>query len=239
MSKPTIVLVHGAFADASSSWNTIARNLIGQGWPVLAAANPLRGLHHDAEYLRAVLATIPGPVLLVGHSYGGAVVTQAATGVASVTGLVYIAAFAPDEGETAGALDEKFGGAAQRVSQARPLPGPADPQGPPNIELSIDPAQFHAVFAPDTDPETAALLATTQRPLALTAMLEPVDAPAWKTLPTHYALATNDQMIPVAGQRFMADRMNATTIEVPTGHAAMFGAPDALTDFIISAGQAG
>ncbi|QBS45063.1 alpha/beta fold hydrolase [Nocardia sp. CS682] len=236
MRKPTIVLVHGAFADATSSWNSVAANLIRRGHTVLAPANPLRGLRHDADYLRSVLEAVAGPIVLVGHSYGGAVITQAATGADSVTGLVYIAAFAPDEGESAAALDEKFGGAAQHITQARPLPGP-DPQGPPNIELTIDPAHFHTAFAPDADPDTAAVLTVTQRPLALAAMLEPAGAPAWKTLPSHYALATRDQMIPLAGQRLMAARMNATTIEVPTGHAAMLGAPEALSGLIAGAAE--
>ncbi|MFE9577013.1 alpha/beta fold hydrolase [Nocardia sp. NPDC006044] len=235
MSTPTIVFVHGAFADATGSWDAIARTLIQRGYPVLAPANPLRGLRHDAQYLRAVLATVPGPVVLVGHSYGGAVITAAATGIDAVTALVYVAAFAPDQGESAGAIDEKFGGAAQHVTQARPLPGATDPQGPPNIELAIDPAQFHRVFAPDTDTDTAALLAATQRPLALAAMLEPVDTPAWRSLPTHYAIATRDQMIPTDGQRFMAARMNAATIEVPTGHLAMLGAPEAITGLVTAA----
>lgn len=237
MTKPSIVLVHGAFADATSSWHEVARILIARGYPVLAAANPLRGLHHDAEYLRSVLATVPGPVVLVGHSYGGAVITGAATDSDKVTALVYVAAFAPAQGETVGELDERCAGQAKHVTTARPLPGAeqAAPDGPPQVELTIVADHFHEVFAPDAAPETAAVLAVTQRPLALTAMLEPMGRPAWQGLPAYYALATGDQMIPVAGQRLMAERMNATTIEVGTGHVAMLGAPDAIAELIIAA----
>ncbi|MEU7140013.1 alpha/beta hydrolase [Nocardia sp. NPDC046473] len=239
MSKPTIVLVHGAFADGTSSWRAVAGILIARGYPVLAAANPLRGLHHDAESLRAVLAALTGPVVLVGHSYGGAVITSAATESDTVTALVYVAAFAPDRGETAGELDERFAGQAQHVTTARPLPGAdqAAPDGPPQVELTILAAHFHEVFAPDIDPADAAVLAATQRPLALAGMLEPMGAPAWQRLPAYYVLATRDQMIPVAGQRLMAERMQATTIEVATGHAAMLGAPEAIAELIIAAAK--
>ncbi len=175
--------------------------------------------------------------MLVGHSYGGAVITQAATDAENVTALVYVAAFAPDQDESAGELDQRFGGAAQQVTTARPLPGAdqAAPEGPPQVELSIDPARFHEVFAPDTTAANAAVMAAAQRPLALAAMLERAGAPAWKRHPGYYAIATEDQMIPVAGQRFMAERMNATVVEVPTGHVAMLGAPEAIADLITTA----
>ncbi|MEV6072226.1 alpha/beta hydrolase [Nocardia sp. NPDC052001] len=235
MTNSTIVLVHGAFADATGTWNTVADVLIRRGHPVIAVANPLRGLHHDAEYLRTVLATTPGPITLVGHSYGGAVISHAATGLDQVSALVYIAAFAPDEGESAGQLDEKFGGRAQQVTQARPLPGPAPLHGPPHIELSIVPACYREAFAPDTAPDTAAVLAATQRPLALAAMLEPAGPPAWKTLPSYYAISTRDQMIPTAGQREMAERMKATTIDLDAGHAATLSHPGPIADLISTA----
>ncbi|WP_037311154.1 alpha/beta fold hydrolase [Amycolatopsis orientalis] len=237
MSEPTIVLVHGAFADATGSWDGVTRLLLGRGHRVVTVANPLRGLHHDADYLRTTLATTPGPIVLVGHSYGGAVITQAATEAENVSALVYVAAFAPDQDESAGELDRRFGGVAQEVTTARPLPGAdeADPDGPPRVELSIDPARFHDVFAPDTTAADAALLAVNQRPLALAAMLEPAGAPAWKRHPVHYAIATEDRMIPVAGQRFMAGRMNANVVEVPTGHLAMLGAPEAIARLITTA----
>ncbi|WP_067572630.1 alpha/beta fold hydrolase [Nocardia acidivorans] len=235
MTTSTVVLVHGAFADATGSWNTIADILIRRGHPVVAIANPLRGLHHDAEYLRTVLATIPGPITLAGHSYGGAVISHAATGLDRICALVYIAAFAPDEGESAGQLDEKFGGRAQQVTQARPLPGATPLKGPPHIELSIVPAQYREVFAPDTDPDTAAVLAATQRPLALAAMLEPAGPPAWKSLPSYYAISTRDQMIPTVGQREMAARMNAITIDLDAGHAATLSHPDPIADLISTA----
>ncbi|GLZ77976.1 alpha/beta hydrolase [Actinorhabdospora filicis] len=231
MTRPTIVLVHGAFADASS-WDPVTRILQRRGFSVIAAANPLRGLTHDAGHVRAVLAAVPGPVVLAGHSYGGAVITNAATD--AVTALVYVAAFAPDEGETAGDLDARFEGPATRITVGRPLPGP-ESDGPPNIELTVDPAVFGEMFAPDVDAEIAAALAAAQRPIALRALLEPSGPPAWRTRASHYVLATGDRMIPAAGQRVMAERAGATVTEVHTGHAAMLGDPETIADVIVAA----
>ncbi|MFI6998354.1 alpha/beta fold hydrolase [Nocardia sp. NPDC050175] len=239
MSKPTVVLVHGAFADASG-WDTVTRILQQRGFPVIVPANPLRGLRYDAAYIRSVLDGVTGPVVLVGHSYGGVVIGNATTD--AVTALVYISAFAPDEGESAVQLDSQYGGPGTTITQSRPFPAPPGapepgPDQPPNVELTVDPAKYHEMIAPDVDATTAAALAVAQRPLALAALLEPAGPPAWKSLPTYFVLSTNDRMIPVAGQREMADRMGATTIEVAAGHASMFGQPDAIADFITIAAK--
>ncbi|MBB5852306.1 alpha/beta fold hydrolase [Amycolatopsis umgeniensis] len=229
MDKPTVVLVHGAFADAGS-WDPVTRILRRRGFPVIAAANPLRGLGHDAAYVKSVLDGITGPVILAGHSYGGAVIGNAVT--EAVTALVYVAAFAPDEGESAGQLDGRYGGPATEITLPRPFPGPAEP---PSVELTVDPAKYHEMFAPDVDATTADALAAAQRPVALAALLEPSGPPGWKSLPSYYAVATADRMIPPAGQREMAARMGATTVEIEAGHAAMFGRPEAIADLITTA----
>ncbi|WP_189828536.1 alpha/beta fold hydrolase [Streptomyces finlayi] len=238
MNKPTVVLVHGAFADASS-WDAVTRLLLERGHLVIAVANPLRGLAHDAAYLRSLLTSVSGPVILVGHSYGGAVISEAATGAGNVCALVFVAAFAPDEGESAGSLDAKYGGPAAQISRPLPLPllpGQAsDPDGAPNIELIVEPDRFGAVFAPDVDTATAAAMAVAQRPITLAALTEPAGPPAWKTLPSYFVVATADRMIPADGQREMAARAGATVVEVPTGHVAMLHRADAIVDLISTA----
>ncbi|MFD8417146.1 alpha/beta fold hydrolase [Streptomyces sp. NPDC059650] len=240
MSKPAIVLVHGAFADASS-WAGVTRILQEHGYPVVAIANPLRGLRHDALYLRCLLTSVPGPVVLVGHSYGGAVISEAATGLCNVIALVFVAALTPDEGESCADLDARYGGPAVRITQPLPLPIPPGEiparDGPPNIELFIDPAQFGTMFAPDTDPETASCLAASQRPVALAALTQKAVAPGWKTVPCYFAVATDDRMIPAWGQREMAARIGAITVEVPAGHAAMLGQPDPIARLILMAAE--
>ncbi len=226
--KPAVLLVHGAFADGSS-WNKVAAQLQRDGYRVTTAAVPLRGLTYDSAYIRSVLEGMPGKTILVGHSYGGAVITNAATGSPKAAGLVYIAAFAPDEGEPVGALDAKFGGPATKIAVPHefPLPG-----GGVGQELTIAPDKFHDNFAQDLPESETTVLAASQRPIAVAAFSDPSGPPAWKTLPSWSLVAKDDHMIPAAGQREMAERMKATTVEQAGSHAIALSQPKAVTDLI-------
>ncbi|WP_406238930.1 alpha/beta fold hydrolase [Nocardia sp. NBC_01009] len=226
---PTIVLVHGAFAD-SSSWNGVVGKLRAQGYSVIAAANPLRGLDSDAAYVGSVLDGIEGPCVLVGHSYGGSVITVAAAGKASVTALVYIAAFIPAEGESALQLTDKFPGSTLAPT-TRPAQYPLS-DGSQGTELYIRQEEFPAQFAADVPVATAELLAATQRPVALAALQEPATAAAWRTISTFALLTTEDKNIPVQAQRFMAERATAHTVEVSASHAVSVSHPGEVSDLI-------
>ena len=201
--KPTIVLVHGAFAE-SSSWDAVVGKLLADGYPVVAAANPLRGLKVDATYVAGIVEAIKGPVVLVGHSYGGAVISNAATGKSNVKALVFVAAFAPDAGESAGALSSRFPGSTLGVALAPPVPLPDSGK-----DLYIQQDKFHAQFAADVPERVARLMAATQRPIAEAALGEPSGAPAWKSIPSWFIYGTGDKNIPVAAQAFMAKRAGA------------------------------
>jgi pimeloyl-ACP methyl ester carboxylesterase len=231
--KPTIVLVHGAFADASG-WTASMKQLIRQGYPVIAPANPLRGVAADSAYLASVLATITGPIVLVGHSYGGEVITNAATGNPKVKALVYIAAFAPDKGETSGALATKFPGSmlTQDNLVFRPYPLP---DGTVGTDGYINPTVFHQVFCADLPAGEAAVMAATQRPGSVITLGEPSGVPAWKTIPSWYLVAKQDNAIPAAAERFMARRMGAHTIEIDSSHVAMISHPAIVTQLILAA----
>lgn len=233
--KPTIVLVHGAFAD-SSSWNGVITRLEHDGYPVIAAANPLRGLDSDSTYVSSLLDTIAGPVILVGHSYGGAVITNAALGHANVKALVYIAAFAPDQGESALGLTGMNPGSqlgAALVVRPYAVTGGGGADG------YVDQAKFHAVFAADVPAAAADLMAAEQRPVALAALQGPSGAPAWKTLPSWYLVAGADQAIPAATEKFMAERAGAHTVVIPNAsHAVMVSHPDKTEDLIVQAAKA-
>ncbi|MFI5708740.1 alpha/beta fold hydrolase [Kribbella sp. NPDC051620] len=228
--KPTVVLVHGAFADASG-WNDVARNLQRKGYPVLAPANPLRGVDSDSAYLRSVLATVSGPIVLVGHSYGGFVLTNAATGNPNVKALVYIAAFAPDAADTVGGLSTQFPGSrlGPAALDLRPYPG--------GVDGYIKPSLFREVFAADVSASTAAAMASTQRPADLNTLGQPSGVPAWKTIPSWTLVARNDQVIPAAAQRFMAQRAGAHQVEVNASHVAMISKPGPTTDLILKAAK--
>lgn len=231
-SKPTIVLVHGAFADASS-WNSVTPLLQARGYTVYAPANPLRGIAGDAAYLRTFLSTIPGPITLVGHSYGGAVITNAATGNRNVTALVYIAAYALAEGETISAANNLGGGTAllgQHI-QVRPFPG----SGATDADAYIDPAFFRIVFAQDLPSRQTAVMVTAQRPLVASALGTPSGPPAWTTIPSWYLVATGDHAIPPQAERAMAKRARAHTVEVSSSHVAMLSHPHHVTDLILAA----
>ncbi|TFV34032.1 alpha/beta hydrolase [Streptomyces sp. T1317-0309] len=234
LSLPTIVLVHGAFAD-SSSWNGVVERLQRAGYPVIAAANPLRGLADDAAYVASVLEGVQGPVVLAGHSYGGAVISEAAVGRSQVKALVYIAAFTPDEGESALELSGRFPGSTLGAALT-PVPFPL-PGGGTGTDLYIEPAKFHDQFAADVPEQVTALMAATQRPVAASALEEKANAVAWKTIPSFSLIATEDYNIPPAAQQFMAQRAHARTVEVKASHAVAVSRPDAVARLIEQAAQ--
>ncbi len=225
----TIVFVHGAFADASG-WTDSVTALQREGHTVYAPANPLRGLTSDAAYVRSFLETLEGPVVLVGHSYGGAVITGAATGLAQVTALVYIAAFALDEGESAGEASG-LGGEAPDVlgiTVIRPFPDAGEGNG----DAYLNPEVFPQVFCQDLPTEVGAAMAATQRPAALASLVQPSGPPAWRSIPSWYMVASSDRVIPPAAERIMAERAGATTVEIESSHVAMISHPDEVTALV-------
>jgi pimeloyl-ACP methyl ester carboxylesterase len=231
--EPTIVLVHGAFADASS-WNGVVELLQEQGHTVLAPANPLRGIAADSAYLRSVLNQIDGPVLLVGHSYGGAVITNAATTTPNVLGLVYVSGFAPDQGEVlsdveSGSKDSVLNSAL--VQQEYPTGQGTETA----VEFLINPDLFREAFAADLPEKTTALLAATQRPVAAAAFTEASGPPAWKTLPSWAVVATGDKAAGSDVVRSMAQRAGAEIVELEGSHVIMISQPQAVTEVILKA----
>ncbi|MFD0265731.1 alpha/beta fold hydrolase [Streptomyces sp. NPDC127106] len=232
--RPTIVLVHGAFADASS-WNPVTERLQRSGHQVIVAPDPLRGLAHDAAQVTARLAAVPGPVVLVGHSYGGAVVTQAAATAANVKALVYIAAFMPDAGEVLGELAGRFPG-SQLEAALTPVPVPG-PDGGPATDLYLRPDRFHDVFAQDVPRSVTGLLAAGQRPLNATAFTDRCTAAAWRTLPSWALICGQDRGIVPELQRFQARRAGSRTAEVPSSHLPMHSRPDAVVSLIRAAAR--
>jgi pimeloyl-ACP methyl ester carboxylesterase len=231
-SKPTIVLVHGAWADGSS-WTGVVSRLQDEGFTVIAEANPLRGLLSDSAYLAAILATISGPLVLVGHSYGGAVITNAATGNSNVKALVYVDAFIPDQGETVLKLNVAqpgscLGGDPTQVFNFVKFPGA--PNG--DFDLYVKPALFPNCFANGIPSDEAAVLASEQRPLTLSAGSTPSGTPAWKTIPSWSVIGTLDNVLPLAEQRIMSQRANAHITEIPAGHLSMISQPQTVTRVI-------
>ncbi len=230
---PTVVLVHGAFADASS-WNGVIELLQARGVKITAPANPLRGIAIDSAYIAGVLDETPGPVLAVGHSYGGAVITNAATNVKNVVGLVYIAAFAPDEREVLGQIT---GGSKDSVLDTAlvPLHYPSPDGGEAAVEFAIDPAKFRDAFAADLPAEQTAVMAATQRPVAEAAFSEPSGAPAWKRLPSWAVVASSDTAAGADVVRSMAERAGATITELEASHVVMISKPQPVADVILEA----
>jgi pimeloyl-ACP methyl ester carboxylesterase len=230
--RPTIVLIHGAFADASS-WSAVVERLQHQGHHAVAPALPLRGLSTDAAYIRSVLDSIAGPIVLVGHSYGGAVISVAATDAPRVKALVYIAAFVPDIGESALELTGKYPGStlAQATStQYYPLPG-----GGEGEELVIKKELFREQFAAGVPTTTAQVMAVGQRPITLAALQEKSTAAAWKQIPSWYLVATGDRNIPPAAEQWMAERARAHTVRVHAPHAVAVSDPGPVTELILRA----
>ncbi len=241
-SRPTIVLVHGAWADGSS-WNGVTARLQADGYTVYAVPNTLRGLSADSAYVASFLNTITGPIILVGHSYGGAVITNAATGNPNVKGLVYIDAFVPDQGETLlglastppppGQAGSCLGGDPTTVFNFVPYPGAQNG----DVDLYIKPELFPSCFANDLPVRQARVLAASQRPITFSALLEPSGTPAWKTIRSWYLVGTLDKVIPPYAQLFMAQRANATIVQVAASHPSMISHPDAATDLIEKAAR--
>jgi len=220
--------VHGAFAD-STSWNGVIEILRKDGYPVVAVANPLRSVSGDGAYVSDLIASIPTPVVVVGHSYGGSVITEGARGHDNVKALVYVAAFAPDAGETAAALSGKFPGSTLGPTLAPPVKltgGGAD--------LYIQPAKFHAQFAADVSAENAALMAATQRPITEAALNEKSGAPAWKSAPSWFIYGDQDKNIPAKALGFMAERAQSKkTVVVPgASHVVMVSHPEPVARLI-------
>jgi pimeloyl-ACP methyl ester carboxylesterase len=235
--KPTVVLVHGAFADASG-WSDVITRLKAAGYPTIAPANPLRGLPIDVPYVQSVLANITGPIIMVGHSYGGEVITNAATGNANVKGLVYVAAFAPAEGEPSGALAAKFPGSMLTPDNLLAWNYPKTDPSEAGVEGYIKPDVFRQVFAADLSERTAAAMAATQRPADFASLQQPSGPPAWATIPSWFVVAKNDNAIPPDTQRFEAERAKAVkTIEVSSSHVAMMSKPKQVAALIVEAAQ--
>jgi pimeloyl-ACP methyl ester carboxylesterase len=230
--KPTIVLEHGAWADASS-WSKVTTLLQRDGYTVLAPPDPLRGLAADAAYLAAFIKQrTTGPVVLVGHSYGGAVITNAALSDPNVKALVYIDAFVPDQNETILGL---LGGHGNPNALFDFVQVPGQPSTNPDVYVKT--ALFPQLLAGDLPAATGATLAAGQRPIAFDALAEPSGVPAWKTLPSWYLVGTQDKVLPPALQLSMARRAGSHIVEVPAPHFAMLSQPGAATHLIVTAAR--
>ncbi|MCS6568015.1 alpha/beta hydrolase [Curtobacterium flaccumfaciens pv. flaccumfaciens] len=237
--KPTIVLVHGAWADASS-FAPVVKRLQADGYTVVNAPNPLRGLSADAASLKAFIEqATTGPVVLVGHSYGGAVITNAATGITRVTDLVYVDAFAPDKGETIVQLSGAKPGSALAADPKTVFDAVQDPNLPDgDPDLYIKRNLFRSIFAAKMDAKDAAVLAASQSPIAGGALQEPSGDPAWKTIPSWFAIGASDKVIPAAEQRAMAARAHGRTTTLrATDHLSMLEAPTNVANLIETAAK--
>ena len=234
--SPTVVLVHGAFADAGS-WAGVTAVLQAAGATVLAPAVPLRSVISDSAYIASVISQIDGPVLAVGHSYGGAVITNAATSATNVVGLVYVSAFAPDEGEklsdvTATSADSILGTALQ------PRQFPTGSGDETAVELYVDPAKFHEVFAADLPAAQSAVLGASQRPVAASAFDDVTSVPAWRTLPSWAVVGTGDKAAGADVTRAHAQRAGSVLTELDGSHLAFVAQPQAVADVILTAWKA-
>jgi pimeloyl-ACP methyl ester carboxylesterase len=236
MPKPTIVLVHGAWADGSS-WNAVSVELQGQGYSVLTPPNLIHGVAGDSEYIASFLAQrTSGSVVLVGHSYGGVVITNAGTGGGDVKALVYVNAFIPAVGES---VFDILGGSGSALDVPDPttvldLAGyPGAPDG--DVEAFLKPATVHDAFAQDLPEADRLLIAASQRPIALAANIGPTETAAWSSLPSWAVIGTEDRVIPPATQRSMADRAGATVTEVEASHVSMVSHPDVTVAAILAA----
>jgi pimeloyl-ACP methyl ester carboxylesterase len=228
---PTIVLVHGALTDASV-WNGVSGKLQGEEFSTVAPAMPLRGLHTDAEYLASFLDTIDGPVVIAGHSYGGSVISHPDIGKGRVKGLIFVAAFAPDSGESTGELNGRWPGSklGDDTAMIRPYRGGQD--------LYLRPECFGDVYAGDLAPTTIALMVAAQRPINTASLGESFrERPTWSRLPSWAVISTRDNSLPVEAQRFMAQRAKATATEVDASHASPISQPDLIAKVVAEAAR--
>ncbi|MET7883337.1 alpha/beta fold hydrolase [Streptomyces avermitilis] len=231
--KPTIVLVHGAFADASS-WNGVVERLERRGYTVIAPANPLRGLDSDSTYIASVLDSIKGPIVLAGHSYGGAVISTAAAGNPRVKSLVYVSALMPDVGESGMTLAARFPSELGTATKSVPYRA----GGVSGTDLYLKPDRLHQVFAADLPESTTRLMAVTQRPVATTAFSEQAKVAAWKHIPSWFLVAKQDKSINPDQERFEAKRAGSHTVEINSSHVAMIAHPEAVSDLVLQAATA-
>ena len=234
--EPTVVLVHGAFADASS-WNGVVERLLQGGHHVVAPANPLRGLAADSAYIASYISQIDSTTILVGHSYGGAVISNAASTAKNVLGLVFVAAFAPENGETLVGVEANSKDSVLNSALVQRL-YPTGKGGEAAPELIVDPAKFHDAFASDLPEKQSAVMAATQRPAAAAAFSEASGPPAWKTIPSWTVVAVGDRAAGADVIRSMAQRAGAKTVEIKGSHVIMVSQPQAVTDVILEAMQA-
>lgn len=233
--RPTIVLVHGSFADASG-FNDVIQRLQARGYSTIAPPNPLRSVTSDAAYIRSVLEGIDGPIVLVAHSYGGFVITNAATGNPNVKALVYINGFAPAQGEILSDLLAEFPGSMLTPENLSVRPYPATDPAASGQEATINADVFREAFAADLDRHTTAVMAATQRPIDLATLEQPSGAPAWETIPSWFIIGTDDNTIPVELHRFMAERARAVrTVELRASHVLMMSKPAAVVRLILEA----
>ena len=234
--KPTIVLIHGAWADASS-WTGVIERLGREGFTVTAPPNNLRGLGADAAYVRAYLETLSGPIVLVAHSYGGMVITNAAKGLPNVKALVYVDAFIPDEGQPAVALTGAESALANAATDPQSLfklaPYPGAPEG--SVDTYLLAGTVTSSFAQDLSPDQQALITATQRPAALAGLGEPSGPPAWKDIPAWAVIGTQDRIITPGSQRQMAEHAKVQITEVDASHVSMVSHPDAIVEVILAA----
>lgn len=232
--KPTVVLVHGAFADASS-WNGVIKKLEKDGYPVVAVANPLRSVKSDGDYVRRIVDGIKTPVVLVGHSYGGSVISEAATTDGKVKSLVFVAAFAPEKGESAASLSGKFPGSTLAPTLAEPVALEGGGK-----DLYIQQSKFHEQFAADVPAAEASLMAATQRPVTEGALSEPSEHSPWKSIPAWFVYGDADKNIPPKVQQWMAERAGSKETIVVKGasHVVMISHPDVVAKVIEDAAKA-
>ncbi|MER7841092.1 alpha/beta hydrolase [Streptomyces sp. NPDC096040] len=233
--KPTIVLVHGAFADASS-WNGVVERLQKNGYTVAAPANPLRGIPQDSTYLASFLKSVKGPIVLAGHSYAGEVISQAAVGNDNVKALVYINAIMPDVGESFSSLSAKF--APPELTKALKQVPFRNGDGTTGTDVYVQPDRLHRVFAEDLPTSQTDILAATQRPIALSAFTDKLTGAAWRNKPVYVLVGKQDRAINPSLERFEAKRANARkTVEIESSHVSLVSHPQAVKNLIVDAAE--